>query len=142
MVTHQLKINFANLKHEIERNYFAYRDIFYKALIVNLCNHHAVCKPIAESTVLEDFQYNQSFQQLIQSSHTLRDLVLQVTNLTHPSVVIDMEIYVDEFLQARHNSKRINVYSLTIDDCYNVIITNKQLLPVIVKTGEPRNEAL
>lgn len=142
MVIHQLKINFANLKSEIERNYFAYRDIFYAALIVNLCNYHTTTRNIAETLILEDSQYDYSFRQFLLSCGSIYDLATHPVLSSHPNLVIDIGIYVEEFLDMRHNHAKTNVYSLSIDDCYNVVITNKHLSPIIIKTGEPRNEAL
>ena len=65
MRTHQLKINFNNLKHDIEKDYFKFRDIFYRCLVANLAIFHTTKQPLLHNTILEDAHNNQLLHYLI-----------------------------------------------------------------------------
>ena len=128
MRTYVLKINVNNIHSEIQRDYFKYRDIFYKCLIVNLC----ICSKLTienlhQSSIIEDSHYNQYLIYLINSNMTLEDLIKEIDPVYNVSIFTDTHIYLEEFINMKHNQSLLNVYSLTIDDAYNIVITNKQL---------------
>lgn len=127
MKTHILKINVNNLKSEIESNYFKYRDIFYKCLIVNICLHALYIRFIGYETLFEEGHYNNYFQFHINRSYTLESLLNDMDILNHRQLFLDMNLYVSEFIELRHRPKMFNIYSLTIDDHYHIVISNKTI---------------
>ena len=127
MQTFQLKINMSSLKHQIEKDYFSYRDMFFKCLAVNLCVYNQLYKNILSNTVLEDKHYHDFLQYLINKGGGLHDLVNEIGGPHSLTMYLDTVGYLDEFIASKHRSNRLNVYNLTIDEMYNVSVTNKQL---------------
>lgn len=127
MRTHQLKINFNNLKHDIERDYFKFRDIFYRCLVANLAIFHITKQPLLHNTVLEDAHHNQLLHYLINKQASCEEIIAQISDLNYIQSFLDTNVYIEEFILLRHVGNVINLYDMSIDDSYNVVITNKQL---------------
>lgn len=127
MKTYFLKINANNLRNEIKKDYFKYRDIFFKCLIGNLCVHNQLYKSVLSSTIIEDSHYNQYLMYLISRNPTLKEIVAEIDTPFNISVFLDTSVYLEEFIQTKHDSTKLNVYQLTIDDNFNVVITVKLL---------------
>lgn len=128
MRTFVLKINVNNLRREIDNNYFKFRDIFYKCLIVNLCIYHNLRTPILLNSVIEDSNYNQYLilMSAKQQFH-LKEAVLEIDPAHNVNILLDMNLYLEEFINIKHTYTCLNVYSLTIDDDYQVVITLKHI---------------
>lgn len=128
MRTLTLKINVNNLREQIQRDYFKYRDLFYRCLVVNLCSTGRMTpQDLLSSTIIEDSHYNQHLLYLANSNLALQDMIKDLDPSENANLFIDTNIYFFEFFNSRHDPHRVNVYSLTIDDAYNIVITNKQL---------------
>lgn len=128
MRTFTLKINMNNLKKDIEKDYFKYRDIFYRCLIVNLCIYSKLNPNLVlTTTIIEDSHYNQYLLNLINLNYSLEDMVKEIDPLYNVNVFIDTHVYLEEFITLKHNPNVMNIYSLTIDDTYNIVINNKQI---------------
>lgn len=127
MRTQVLKINVNNIRHEIEKDYFRYKDLFYRCLIVNLCVYNTFNHVILTSTIIEDSHYNQYLLYLAQKQATVNELVAEIDPVHAVSTFLDTQVYLEEFINMRHDANMVNLYSLTIDDTYNIVITNKQL---------------
>lgn len=127
MRTHVLKINMSNIGHQIEKNYFHYRDLFYRCLVVNLCVYDAMSHKVLSSTIIEDSHYNQYLLHLAQRQASLQELISEIDPTHAVTTFLDTQLYMEEFLNAKHDDTLSNLYSLTIDDMYNIVITNKQL---------------
>lgn len=127
MRTFQLKINFNNLSRDIEKDYFKHKDIFYRCLIVNLCTYNLLHSPILHNTIIEDSHYNQYLLHLVNRGGVVEDMIREIDTLHHMSLFLDTNVYLEEFIQLKHNPKTLNLYHLTIDDGYNAVITNKHL---------------
>ena len=127
MRTQVLKINVNNIRHEIERNYFHYKDLFYRCLIVNLCVYDTMSHKVLSSTIIEDSHYNQYLLYLAQRQASLQELINEIGPVHAVTTFLDTQLYVEEFLNMKHDDSMTNLYSLTIDDAYNIVITNKQL---------------
>ena len=127
MRTITVKINYANLKHKIEENYFYYLDLFYKSFVVSLCIFDKNIKPILFSTVIENSHYN-NFLHEVRAAQDRGEEIIDLIDPKHNiHVLSDMNVYTLDFLNLKHNEKKPNIYNLTIDDNYNVCITNKQV---------------
>jgi len=122
-----IKINYANLKNEIETNYFYYLDLFYKTFIVSLCIFDKNVKPILFSTVIENSQYNHFLREVQEAQDRGEEIIDLIDPKHNIHVFTDMNVYTLDFLNLKHNGKKPNIYNLTIDDNYNVCITNKQV---------------
>lgn len=127
MRTVTVKINYANLKNEIESNYFYYLDLFYKTFIVSMCIFDKNVKPILFSTVIENSQYNYFLHEVRDAQNRGEDIIELIDPKNNIHTFTDMNVYTMEFFEIKHNEKKPNIYNLTIDDNYNVCITNKQV---------------
>jgi len=127
MKTYQLKINMANLKKEVERDYFKYKDIFYKCLIGNINLFNILHFKNPTISILDDSHYNQFYLYSITNGVTIEKILQDIDSPYNVSIFLDTNMYYEEFIRLRHSDKHINLYSLHIDDLCNVIVTNKHL---------------
>lgn len=128
MKTYVLKINMANIRKDIEKDYFKYKDIFFKCLLTNLYVYSAMYRNILPSTVIEDSHYNQHLMYLVSSNMSVEEAIQDVINTFNIEVFLDTNVYFEEFIQMKHDEAKINVYQLTIDDYSNIVVTNKQII--------------
>jgi len=127
MKTFQLKINMANLKNEIDKDYFKYKDIFYKCLIGNLTLSNIHVKEVTGTAILDDSYYNQYFLYAAANNITVKRILEEIASPYNISIFLDTNMYYEEFIRSRHSDKHINLYSIQIDDLYNVLVTIKWL---------------
>lgn len=131
MRTQVLKVNVNNLKKEINNNYFKYKDIFYKCLVVNLCLYSMTKRDITENVIIEDSVYQQYLSYLINKKCNLPELLQEIALESHISIFLDLSIYIDEFIDMKYNPLKFNLFSLTIDDNGYINVSNKTLKKVI-----------
>lgn len=127
MLTHSLKINLNNIKKDINKHYFKYRDIFYRILLTNICVYNTVNNNMLQNTIIEDSNYNQYFLYLISKQLSLKELLSELNIENELALYIDLSLYIDEFLQLKHSNDYINVYSIYITDDGYLIVYNKKL---------------
>lgn len=127
MRTVTLKINYANLKEGIENDYFHYLDLFYKSFLVSLVIYSNNIKPIFYNTIIENEKYNYFLREVLEAQQRGEDIVELINPKHNITVLSDMSVYTVDFFTGKHNEKKANIYNLTIDDHYNVVITNKQV---------------
>lgn len=127
MRTVTLKINYANLKEGIENDYFYYLDLFYKSFLVSLVIYSNNIKPIFYNTIIENEKYNYFLREVLEAQQRGEDIVELINPEHNITVLSDMSVYTVDFFTGKHNEKKANIYNLTIDDHYNVVITNKQV---------------
>lgn len=132
MRTHVLKVNVNNLKREINNNYFKYKDIFYKCLVVNLCLYNMTKYDILENVIIEDSTYQQYLSYLINKRCTLPELLQEIALETHTHIFLDLTIYIDEFIDMKYNSDKFNLFSLTIDDNGYINVFNKTIRKISI----------
>lgn len=131
MRTQVLKVNVNNLKKEINNNYFKYKDIFYKCLVVNLCLYSMTKRDITENVIIDDSVYQQYLSYLINKKCNLPELLQEIALESHISIFLDLSIYIDEFIDMKYNPLKFNLFSLTIDDNGYINVSNKTLKKVI-----------
>ena len=127
MRTVTLKINYANLKEGIENDYFHYLDLFYKSFLVSLVIYSNNIKPIFYNSIIENEKYNYFLREVLEAQQRGEDIVELINPKHNITVLSDMSVYTVDFFTGKHNEKKANIYNLTIDDHYNVVITNKQV---------------
>jgi len=127
MRAYQLKINVSNLRDHIKKDYFKYRDIFFKCLIGNLYVYNQLYGNVLHSTILEDIYYNQHLFKLINRNATLEEVISEIDSTYNVTIFLDTTMYFEEFIRLKHDPKKINVYQLSIDDMCNIVVTNMQL---------------
>ncbi len=127
MRTVTLKINYANLKEGIENDYFYYLDLFYKSFLVSLVIYSNNIKPIFYNTIIENEKYNYFLREVLEAQQRGEDIIELINPEHNITVLSDMSVYTVDFFTGKHNEKKANIYNLTIDDHYNVVITNKQV---------------
>lgn len=127
MRTVTLKINYANLKEDIENDYFHYLDLFYKSFLVSLVIYSNNIKPIFYNTIIENEKYNYFLREVLEAQQRGEDIIELINPKHNITVLSDMSVYTVDFFTGKHNEKKANIYNLTIDDHYNVVITNKQV---------------
>ncbi len=127
MRTVTLKINYANLKEGIENDYFHYLDLFYKSFLVSLVIYSNNIKPIFYNSIIENEKYNYFLREVLEAQQRGEDIIELINPQHNITVLSDMSVYTVDFFTGKHNEKKANIYNLTIDDHYNVVITNKQV---------------
>ena len=127
MRTVTLKINYANLKEGIENDYFYYLDLFYKSFLVSLVIYSNNIKPIFYNTIIENEKYNYFLREVLEAQQRGEDIIELINPEHNITVLSDMSVYTVDFFTGKPNEKKANIYNLTIDDHYNVVITNKQV---------------
>ena len=127
MRTVTLKINYANLKEGIENDYFYYLDLFYKSFLVSLVIYSNNIKPIFYNSIIENEKYNYFLREVLEAHQRGEDIIELINPEHNITVLSDMSVYTVDFFTGKHNEKKANIYNLTIDDHYNVVITNKQV---------------
>ncbi len=127
MRTVTLKINYANLKEGIENDYFHYLDLFYKSFLVSLVIYSNNIKPIFYNTIIENEKYNYFLREVLEAQQRGEDIIELINPEHNITVLSDMSVYTVDFFTGKHNEKKANIYNLSIDDHYNVVITNKQV---------------
>ena len=127
MRTVTLKINYANLKEGIESDYFYYLDLFYKSFLVSLVIYSNNIKPIFYNSIIENEKYNYFLREVLEAHQRGEDIIELINPEHNITVLSDMSVYTVDFFTGKHNEKKANIYNLTIDDHYNVVITNKQV---------------
>ncbi len=127
MRTVTLKINYAVLKEQIEEDYFKTLDLFYKAFIVSLCLYDRNVKPVVFNSFIENGNYHRFMTEVCDARDRGEDIINLIDPVNNAHIFLDMSVYTEEFFTKRHNDKKANIYSLTIDDHYNAVITNKQV---------------
>jgi len=127
MRTFTLKINVNNIHKEIEKDFFKYKDVFYKALIANLCVYNTFNGLVLGSTIIEDSHYNQFLLFLMNKNATVKEVIDEIGSKNDVLLFLDTNMYVEEFISTKHDPNVINLYSLTIDDTYHIVINNKQI---------------
>lgn len=127
MKTYELKINASNLKKEIEKDYFKYKDIYYKCLIGNLCLYNTLYGEVLSNTIIGESHYNQYLLNLINRPITLESILTEIDSPHNITIFLDTNIYIQEFITMKHQKNKLNVYSLDIDDLHRVTVLNKTL---------------
>lgn len=127
MRTVTLKINYANLKEGIENEYFYYLDLFYKSFLVSMVIYSKNVKHILYNSVIENEKYNYFLQEVIDAQNRGEDIIELIDPKHNITVLSDMSVYTMDFFTGKHNEKKVNIYNLTIDDHYHVVVTNKQV---------------
>lgn len=122
-----LKINYAVLKEQIENDYFSVLDILHKTFIVSLCNYDRTIKPIAHNSFIENLQYHYFKQEVSDAQDRGEEIINLIDPKMNIHIFTDMNLYTAEFFSKKHNDKKPNIYSITIDAEYNAVITNKQV---------------
>lgn len=127
MLSSTLRINQNNLKNELEENYFYYLDVFHRCLLVSLVLHHNTKENVLESTIMENAYYSQMLVDLDSRFKKGYNIIEDINSKTALDTFLDVQVYLEEFIGNKHNSSGTNIYNLTIDHEYNIVITNKRL---------------
>lgn len=120
-------INLSNLKSQIDNDYFKYRDMFYRCMIVNLGLYNLTKEEIRCTTIIEDSHYHQTFFTMLEGSPSIEHLLRDVESSEYTMLLVDMNLYLDSFIEKNHNHNVMNIYSLSIEDNFHVRISNKQI---------------
>lgn len=127
MHTYVLRINFSHLKKEIDDNYFLYRDIFYKCLVASMYNYCINDKDITKNILIDNSYYWQYLVNAININQPMELMLHELSIDRYVHIFLDMNIYIDEFINMKHRPDILNIYSLDISDTYKVEIKNKQI---------------
>lgn len=120
---YSVRINYNNIRGQIQQDYFHYLDMFYKILILYVVFNDRPELPLSQTLVLENRHYDDLLRRVIASGCMGRRIPELST--IDPTAIVDMQIYLEDFVRLKHNKSAINIYNLTIDEDYNVLITNK-----------------
>lgn len=127
MKSHTLKINNRHLKDTIEENYFYCLDVFHRCLSVSLVLASQQDEEMMPSIIMENAHYNSLLRDLDKRLKDGHNIIEEIHSKHSLSFFLDMQLYLEEFLRHKHINSVTNIYCLTIDCDYNVIINNKQL---------------
>jgi hypothetical protein len=117
----ELKINIAHLP-SVESNYFKYRDIFYRVLIVGLITYSRLSKNILENTIIGDTGYNELLIKLNKESSSIKDMFDFIAVKMFEEIYIDLSVYTDVFFERKHEEDKINIYDIEIVDKSHMVI--------------------
>lgn len=129
--THVLRINCNNLKKEVISDYFKYRDIFYRCLIVNICLFITTNRSLCNTIVIEDSYYNKYLEDLYKKQLNTSQMLEAADLSKHVDIFLDLNVYLEEFVRNKHDSSKLNIFNLTIDDNGYVAISNKKVIKAI-----------
>lgn len=121
-----IKINIAKHGDKICQNYLGIRDIYVSAMLLGMAIYsktHDVDVSTMSFEGLSDKElalFNQAF-----AMSNLKD-VLSTVEVKHIHAYLDIAPYIDEFLGKHHREDCSNIYHLTIDGNYDLVITNKR----------------
>ncbi len=125
MHEHILSINIAHLQEGINRNFFEFRDVFYRCLIAALWSHNNPNAHTGTQIAIDDQSYNQLLHELLHySGYTALSHCLTTTQAI--SVYQDLSVYLQEFIEQRQRSDRYNIYCVDIVPGHKLIVKNKQ----------------
>lgn len=127
MRTYVLRINFNNIRQEIEDNYFLYKDIFYKCFIVSVYLYYLNDRNIYKNIFIDNTHYWQYFTNSIDINKPVELMLYELGIDKYVDIFLSMNIYVDKFIDRKHKSGVLNIYSLDISDTYYLEIKNKQI---------------
>lgn len=127
MRMHTLKINQRHLKNELEEGFFYYLDVYHRCLAVSIIYHGIDDGDIVPSTIMENSHYNSLLRDMKERFRQGYNILEEIHSKYSLDIYMDTQIYLEEFLKAKHNKGMANVYSLTLDNKFNLVITNKQL---------------
>lgn len=122
-----LRINYNHLKDEITKDYFLYLDAFHKAFLVSLIYANTELTPTVPTSILENHYYNHMLSELHHAHLRGENLLGAIHDTMGPHLFSDMDVYLGEFLTKHHEYKTANIYTLTVDNKFNVEITRKVL---------------
>lgn len=126
MRSKSLKVNFNHIREHLKVDYFRYLDVFHKSFLATLIHFTTEDTPLVATTVMENSTYSQLLSEM-HSAHQRGSNILELFTDQDKFILIDIQVYLQEFLMSAHNFKEYNIYHLTIDPKYNLVITNKQL---------------
>lgn len=127
MLASTIKINQRHIKDELNENYFYWLDVFHRCLAVSLVLHSNTKENILDSTILENAYYNQLLVDINKRFQNGSNIIEDINSKTALATFLDIQVYLEEFLETKHNKTGSNIYNLTIDHEHNVVITNKKL---------------
>jgi hypothetical protein len=96
-------------------------------MIGNLCIYNQLYGTVLTTSLIEDSHYNQYLMYLANRQVTLEGIVAEIDSPYNLSVFLDTSIYFEEFIKYKHDPTKLNLYNLSIDDNYNIVVTNRQL---------------
>lgn len=121
-----LKINYNHMKNELLQDYFKYLDIFHKSFLVTLVYLTTPDTPLTLTSKLENAHYSYLLTDMF-NNHCKGENLLEIFTDKEKYLLVDLQVYLQEFLVKTHNFKAYNIYNLTIDHEYNLVITSKQM---------------
>ena len=80
-----------------------------------------------QNTIIDESTYNQSFLYLSNQRLTLTELLSELNIANELPLYMDISLYLDEFIRDRHSNNHINIYSVTISDDGQLVISNKKI---------------
>lgn len=127
MKAHTIKINQRHGKKLIEENYFHYLDIFSKCLCVSLIYFSTEEDPVLESTIMENSHYNSVLLDMTHRHKSGHNILKDIGFDTSLNIFLDLQLYLEMFVKEKHNKALTNIYCLTINEDFEVVVVIKQL---------------
>ena len=127
MRIHTLKLNYNHLKREIEFDYINMRQVFYTGFVLCMAYLDGGTYRYLNNAIVEDagFRHLPSEIMGILSAGISPFDRLGLGN--YPNLIQDMIVYLDEFMVKHHHPHLLNIYDLTLDEKFNIVISIKQV---------------
>ena len=125
MLAKTIKLCHASAGKSIERNYLFWRDNLGKAFTFCLVDTLVKNSFNPSLVVFEDAAFQQHYTSIIQGEVNVLD---RGYHSRHPDVLpiyMDMLDYVEDFVTYHFQKAMLNIYSITIDHEYKLVITQK-----------------
>ncbi len=125
MNTYRLKVNYAHLKEEVEQSYFTVKDQLYRAYLFILYSN--LYKEKIEVVSMDDSHYNNLLQELLRENYSPNYVLTLLDSPKLPYLVIDLSLYLEDFLFKYLSNNAVNVLGLELHDIGYVEFWIKQL---------------
>ena len=125
MVEHELVINYASMKPSIEGNYLLCLDNMYRCLTVAL-GIKTIESIDVDTVFIENAYYAGLLRDVKAAQLGGRNPLELLGESSNAFLYLDMSLYLDNWILKNHSDSKTNVYSVTIDHKYNVVIKLKQ----------------
>ncbi len=124
-------------KDAIVSDYFNYKDLFWRAMLACLCLMEGDDYEPRKTAMIDDIYYTNVFSDMlsiINRGGTRNEVIAKAAEGVSLSLVpyfnyvlADLSIYLVDTVKRYHVTNTVNIYSLSIDDKYNVVIAIRQL---------------
>lgn len=126
MISKEIRINYSQLKEQIETSYFLTLDSFNRCLVVAITYFVLEEEIEMKSIFLENSHYNSLVHDLRYRLEQGHDILRELNTKSTVALYVDMMVYLEPFLKKNYIKSKTNVLSARINSDYNLVVELKQ----------------